>query len=76
MIRRVAAAVRAALSRRFLGVTAEEIRYTFDDVRNELRATRAEILGELADLRRDVDALIGRDVAPQRDDEEKPVAEA
>jgi hypothetical protein len=75
VIRRLLAAGRAALSRRFLGVTAEEIRYTFDDVRKELRATRAELLGEVAALRRDLDALLGADGAPEEDDE-KPVAEA
>ena len=81
MIRRVAAAVRAALSRRFLGVTAEEIRYTFDDVRKELRATRAELLAEIAAVRSDVDALVGRDGRQGEEDEkpvedEEPVAEA
>jgi hypothetical protein len=77
VIRRAAAAVRAALSRRFLGVTAEEIRYTFDDVRKELRATRSELLEEVAALRRDLDALVGREVRPDdEDDEPKPIAEA
>jgi hypothetical protein len=80
VIRRALAAVRAALSRRFLGVTAEEIRYTFDDVRKELRATRAELLAEIATVRNDVDALVGREGRHDEDeqavDDEKPVAEA
>ena len=81
MIRRALGAVRAVLSRRFLGVTAEEIRYTFDDVRKELRATRAELLAEIAAVRNDVDALVGREGRRgEGDDEkvedEKPVAEA
>ncbi len=52
--------VRAALARRLLGVSADEILYTFEDVRRELRATRAELSGELAALRRDVDRLAGQ----------------
>jgi len=76
VIRRALAAARAALSRRFLGVTADEIRYTFDDVRKELRATRAELLAEIAALRRDLDALIGREVRQDDEDDQKPIAEA
>jgi hypothetical protein len=74
-IGRACAAARAALSRRFLGVSADEIRYTFDDVRQEVRATRAELLAEIAALRRDLDALVGRDLR-RDDDEQKPIAEA
>ena len=43
--------LRSELERRLLGLTAEEIRYTIDDVRAELRATRAELLEEIAKLR-------------------------
>jgi hypothetical protein len=64
----------AALRRRLLGISPEEIRYTFEDVRNELRALRAETKEELADVRRQLDAL------PSRQDRAKgpelPVAEA
>jgi hypothetical protein len=64
----------AGLRRRLLGVSAEEIRYTFEDVRKELRATRAELKDEIAELRRQIDAL------PSRQDKAKgpeiPVAEA
>lgn len=64
----------AGLRRRLLGISAEEIRYTFEDVRNEIRATRTELKEELAAIRRELDAL------PSRQDRTKepeiPVAEA
>ncbi len=64
----------AGLRRRLLGISAEEIRYTFEDVRNELRALRAETKEELAALRKEIDSL------PSRQDRTKgpeiPVAEA
>jgi hypothetical protein len=64
----------AGLRRRLLGISAEEIRYTFEDVRRELRAVRAELKEELAQVRRELDAL------PSRQDRAKgpeiPVAEA
>jgi hypothetical protein len=62
------------LRRRLLGISADEIRYTFDDVRGEIRALRAELKDELAQVRRELDAL------PSRQDRaagpELPVAEA
>jgi hypothetical protein len=62
------------LRRRLLGISAEEIRYTFEDVRGELRAARAELKEELAQIRRELDAL------PSRQDRVKgpelPCAEA
>ncbi len=64
----------AALKRRLLGISAEEIRYTFEDVRNELRATRAELKDEIAQIRREVDALPSRQDRTQGP--EVPVAEA
>lgn len=64
----------AGLRRRILGISAEEIRYTFEDVRNEIRAVRSELEEELAAIRRELDAL------PSRQDRttgpEIPVAEA
>jgi hypothetical protein len=64
----------AALRRRLLGISPEEIRYTFEDVRAEFRSNRAELPGELAQIRRELDAL------PARQDQvrgpEIPVAEA
>ena len=64
----------AELRRRALGISAEEIRYTFEDVRSEIRALRAETQADLADVRRQLDAL------PSRQDRAKgpeiPVAEA
>ncbi len=64
----------SALRRRLLGISAEEIRFTFDDVRGEVRALRAELKEELAQIRRELDAL------PERQDRTKgpeiPVAEA
>jgi len=63
-----------ALRRRLLGISAEEIRYTFEDVRSEIRAVRAELKDELAGIRREIDSL------PSRQDRAKgpeiPVAEA
>jgi hypothetical protein len=62
------------LRRRLLGVSPEEIRYTFEDVRGEIRALRTELKEELAQVRRELDAL------PSRQDRargpEIPVAEA
>jgi hypothetical protein len=64
----------AELRRRVLGISPEEIRYTFEDVRGEVRAVRAELKGEIAELRRVLDGL------PERQDRAKgpeiPVAEA
>jgi hypothetical protein len=61
-----------AAQRRLLGISPDEIRYTFEDVRAELRATRTELLAELAGLRRELDDLAGRG----REDDDGPVAEA
>lgn len=64
----------AEARRRLLGISAEEIRYTFDDVRKEIQALRSEVKEELAGIRRELDAL------PSRQDRAKgpeiPVAEA
>jgi hypothetical protein len=64
----------SAARRRLLGISPEEIRYTFEDVRKELRATRAQLQEEIAQIRRELDAL------PSRQDRVKgpeiPVAEA
>ena len=64
----------AELRRRLLGISAEEIRYTFDDVRGEIRALRTELKAEIVELHREIDAL------PSRQDRtrgpELPVAEA
>jgi hypothetical protein len=64
----------SGLRRRLLGISAEEIRYTFEDVRKEIRAVRSELKDELAAVRRELDAL------PSRQDRAKgpeiPVAEA
>jgi len=49
-------ALASALARRLFGISAEEIRYTFEDVRAEIRATREELKREIADLRREVEA--------------------
>ncbi len=62
------------LRRRLLGISPEEIQYTFEDVRGEIRALRTELKEELAQVRRELDGL------PQRQDRAKgpeiPVAEA
>jgi hypothetical protein len=44
------------LRRRALGISAEEIRYTFEDVRAEIRSVRAELREELSRLRRELGA--------------------
>ncbi len=64
----------SALRRRLLGISPEEIRFTFDDVRGEIRAVRAELKEELAQIRRDLDALPGRQ--DRAKGTEIPVAEA
>ncbi len=63
------------LRRRLLGVSPEELRYTFEDVRNELRATREELKAELAEVRREV-AASRRDGVDRVEGPERPVAEA
>jgi hypothetical protein len=74
MALRLVGAVMSALRRRLLGISPEEIRYTFEDVRKEIRAVRSELKDELAGIRRELDAL------PSRQDRAKgpeiPVAEA
>jgi len=62
------------LRRRLLGISADEIRYTFEDVRAELRATRAELKAEIDGLRREIDSLPSRQDRAQGP--EIPVAEA
>jgi hypothetical protein len=49
----------SAARRALLGISAEEIRYTFEDVRGEIRAVRTELLGEIAALRREQAAARG-----------------
>jgi hypothetical protein len=64
----------AGARQRLLGISPEEIRYTFDDLRAEIRATRAELMKEIDALHREIDSL------PSRQDRTKgpeiPVAEA
>jgi hypothetical protein len=62
------------LRRRLLGISAEEIRYTFEDVRAEIRAVRAELKEELEAVRKDIDSLPSRQDRPAGP--ELPVAEA
>ncbi len=64
----------AGLRRRLLGISPEEIRFTFEDVRSELRALRTEVKAELADVRRQLDALPSRQDRPKGP--EIPEAEA
>jgi ribosome recycling factor len=64
----------AALRRRLLGISPEEIRHTFEDVRKEIRAVRTELKDELAEVRRQLDALPSRQDRPKGP--EIPVAEA
>jgi hypothetical protein len=67
-------ALASGIRRRLLGISAEEIRYTFEDVRAEIRAVRAELSGEIAEIRRELDALPHRQDRPKGP--EIPVAEA
>lgn len=62
------------LRRRVLGISAEEIRYTFEDVRAEIRAVRAELKDEVEKLHRELDSLPSRQDRPRGP--EIPVAEA
>jgi hypothetical protein len=62
------------LRRRILGISAEEIRYTFEDVRAEIRAVRAELKQDIDAIRKDIDSLPSRQDRPQGP--EIPVAEA
>ena len=62
------------LRRRLLGISAEEIRYTFEDVRAEIRAVRAELKQEIEAVRKDIDSLPSRQDRPAGP--ETPVAEA
>ncbi|HYS80192.1 MAG TPA: hypothetical protein VEM76_05755 [Anaeromyxobacteraceae bacterium] len=68
-------ALRALLERRLLGLSVDEIRYTFEDVRAELRATRAELKEELAALRRDLERL-GGGGERGKEEEKDPIVEA
>jgi hypothetical protein len=74
MVRRLLSAAGTALERRLLGVSSDEIRYTFEDVRAEIRATRSELLQEIAALRVEVDRLAARGGDERADDH--PAAEA
>ncbi len=62
------------LRRRLLGISPEEIRYTFEDVRSEIRSVRAELKQELEAVRKDIDSLPSRQDRPAGP--EIPVAEA
>ncbi len=65
----------AAARRAVLGISPDEIRYTFEDVRGEVRALRTELKAEIADIRRElaVRAARGED---RPKGPEIPVAEA
>jgi hypothetical protein len=59
-LRRLIARGLSALERRLFGLTAADIRYTIEDVRNELHASHAELKAEIADLRREIERAQGR----------------
>lgn len=73
LIARLLRAATVSVQRHLLGIAPDEIRYTFEDVRAEIRATRSELLGEIAALRRQLDELSGRG---RHEDDDGPVAEA
>ncbi len=62
-----------ALAHRLFGFSGDEILYTIEDVRSEIRAVRKELKGEIADLRRDLESYRGGDRPKGM---EIPVAEA
>ena len=65
------------LRKALLGVSPEELRYTFEDVRAELRATRAELKAEIEALRAELPPEHRGDHGEDRvDGPETPVAEA
>jgi hypothetical protein len=47
----------SAARRTLLGISPDEIRYTFEDVRRELRAARRDVEVELEAIRKDLDEL-------------------
>jgi len=49
-----------ALERRLFGLSAADIRYTIEDVRNEISASRAELKAELSAVRRELERAQGR----------------
>ena len=53
IVRRLASAARRTL----LGISPDEIRYTFEDVRRELRAARRDVELELEAIRKDFEEL-------------------
>ncbi len=68
------AAAISSLRRALLGISAEEIRHTFDDVRGEIRALRQEMKDEIAELRRVIDSSPEHQDRPEGP--EIPVGEA
>ena len=66
----------AELRRRALGISAEEIRYTFEDVRAEIRSVRAELREELAALRRELGVPADPDAGGTEVEDEEPRAKA
>ena len=66
IVRRLASAARRTL----LGISPDEIRYTFEDVRRELRAARRDVELELEAIRKDFEELrSGRE--PRREPREE-----
>lgn len=81
IVRRIASAARRTL----LGISPDEIRYTFEDVRRELRAARRDVELELEAIRKDLDELRGgaregrreaREPREPKDEREQPAAKA
>jgi hypothetical protein len=66
IVRRIASAARRAV----LGISPDEIRYTFEDVRRELRAARRDVELELEAIRKDLEEL-GSGRQPRREPREE-----
>lgn len=74
MSMRIVGSLVAGLRRRILGISPEEIRFTFEDVRGEIRQVRRELGEEIEKLRRELDSLPSRQ--DRAEGPELPVAEA
>ena len=73
IVRRLASAARRTL----LGISPDEIRYTFEDVRRELRAARRDVELELEAIRKDFEELrSGREPRREPREEREEQAEA
>ena len=69
---RIAGRLASAVRRALLGISPDEIRYTFEDVRRELRSARRDVQIELEAIRKDLDELRGREPRREAREEREP----